>query len=78
MATMIPTTNPSNLLRTILDRANTGNLPADAATFAAAALEQVIHLHLVIEEMDAVGTSTDGPEELLDEISAEARRWLNG
>jgi hypothetical protein len=76
MTTMPIYPDPSNHLRTILRRVNIGTLPTEAAAFATAALVQIVHLHLVIEDLENATMSTNGPEEALDEIATEAQHWL--
>lgn len=77
MATFPPVLDPSPQLHAIRDRVAAGTLPSAAGDFATAALAQVAHLHLVIEEMEVTHAAADGPEELLADIAAEARRWLH-
>ena len=63
-------------LNKVLRNVYCGRLPHAAADFAHKALEQVHHLHVVIEELEALYGSTDGPIELLREINGEANRYL--
>jgi hypothetical protein len=76
MTTMPIYPDPSNHLRTILRRVNIGTLPTEAAAFATAALVQIVHLHLVIEDLQSSGMMTNGPEELLNEIATVTLYWL--
>jgi hypothetical protein len=55
---------------------NIGTLPTEAAAFATAALVQIVHLHLVIEDLQSSGMMTNGPEELLNEIATVTLYWL--